>query len=154
MEPPPRALDAKTRARAARLSLAAIAYAVLAVSLLSPVQPAVTKTRLERLGSALRGDPTYRPENMGFWFDADYLAFLDDLDRRLPKTPALTVAVLVPRNPDLYRFQANYRLAPRRVVEERWKDEADVVATYRTEAGRGPGGEPVAGGWLWTRPSR
>jgi hypothetical protein len=147
----PHAPDAKRRVRAA---LAAISLAVLGVSLLSPFQPAQTKARLERLRSALRGDPAYRSENMGFWFDYPYLAFLDEVDRRVPKGTAVTVAVLVPRSPDLYRFQANYRLAPRRVVEERWMDEADVIATYKTEAGRGPGGEAIPGGWLWIRPAR
>jgi hypothetical protein len=146
--------EAAPHGRRVRTALAGAAYVVLALSLLSPVQPAVSQARLQRLLGALRGDPTYRPENMGFWFDSEYLAFLDELDRRLPKTTSLTVAVLVPRSPDLYRFQASYRLAPRRVVEEPWKDQADVVATYRTEAARGPGGEPIAGGQLWTRTVR
>ena len=137
-----------------RVVVAAAAYVVLALSLLSPFRPAQTKARIERLESALRGDPLYRAENMGFWFDSRFLAFLDELDRRIPKTAAVTVTVLVPRSPDLYKYQANYRLAPRRVVEERWKDEADVIATYQTEAGRGPGGEAIPGGWLWVRPSR
>ena len=135
-----------------RVLLAGAAFLALAVSLRSPFRFADTEARIARLGAALRGEPSYRSENMGFWFDAQYLAFLDEVDRRVPKTTALTVAVLVPRMPDLYRFQANYRLAPRRVVEERWKDEADVVATYRTEADRGPGGEAIQGGQLrWIR---
>jgi len=86
---------------------------------------------------------------MGFWFDPDYLGFLDEVGRRVPR--AATVAVLVPPRPDLYKYQANYRLAPRRVVEERWLDEADVVATYKSEIGRGPGGEAIPGGLLWKR---
>src|SRR5262249_56625450 len=137
-------LGAKGGASPSGAPVAAVCFAVPGISLLSPVRPAVTKARLARLAGALRGDPSYRPENMGFWFDTEYLAFLDDVDRRLPKTTTLTVAVLVPRTPDLYRFQANYRLAPRRVVEERWKDEADAIATYKTAAGRGPSGQPVA----------
>jgi len=144
----------RVRLRATRVVLAAAALLVLAVSLRSPFRPAETRARIERLGAALRGDPSYRAENMGFWFDARFLAFLDEVDRRVPKTTAVTVAVLVPRTPDLYRFQANYRLAPRRVVEERWKDEADVIATYGTEAGRGPGGEAIPGGWLWVKAAR
>ena len=87
---------------------------------------------------------------MGFWFDPAYLAFLDAVERRVPETA--TVIVLTPRTPDLYRYQANYRLAPRRVVEERWMNEADVVATYETEVGRGPGGEEIPGGQIWIRP--
>lgn len=144
----------RARLRATRVVLAAAAFLVLAVSLRSPFRAGETKARIERLGASLRGDPSYRSENMGFWFDAQFLAFLDEVDRRVPKTTAVTVAVLVPRTPDLYRFQANYRLAPRRVVEERWKDEADVIATYGTEAARGPGGEAIPGGQLWVRPGR
>jgi hypothetical protein len=132
-----------------RATVAALSLVVLATSLLSPVRPDVTRERLRRLASAIAGEPNPRPERMGFWFDPDYLAFLDDLNRRVPKTA--TVSVLVPRRPDLYKYQASYQLAPRRVVEERWQDEADVVATYKTEIGRGPGGEPIAGGLLWTR---
>ena len=130
--------------------MAKVALLLLALSLITPFQPAQTKARLRRLASALRGDPSYRPENMGFWFDPAYLAFLEEVARRAPETA--TVTVLTPRAPDLYRYQANYRLAPRRVVEERWADEADVAATYKTEMGRGPGGEEVPGGRIWIRP--
>jgi hypothetical protein len=146
-----RAFAAAPRIRAA---LAVLSLAILGVCLVSPRRPAETAARVARLASALRGDPAYRPERMGFWFDARYLAFLDEVERRVPSTTGVTVAVLVPRVPDLYRYQANYRLAPRRVVEERWKDEADVVATYETEAARGPGGDRIPGGWLWIRPAR
>jgi hypothetical protein len=140
-----------SRGRRVRAGLAAICLVALAASLLSPHQPEATRERLSRLRRALVGDPdsNYRPESMGFWFDPDYVAFLDEVSRRVPR--AATVAVLVPRRPDLYKYQANYRLAPRRVVEERWLDEADVVATYKSEIGRGPGGEAIPGGLLWTR---
>ncbi len=90
-----------------------------------------------------------RSDRAGFWFDPDYAAFLDDVKRRTPESA--TVAVVVPEAPDLYRYQAYYRLAPRRVVEARWKDEADFIATYRTEVGRGPEGVAINGGMLWTR---
>lgn len=133
-----------------RRALAAAALVVLAVSLASPLQPSQTAARLRRLEAALSGDAGHRSERMGFWFDPEFLAFLDDVDRRVAKTAS--VAVLVPKRPDLYRYQANYRLAPRRVVEEAWKDEADVVATYKTEIGRGPGGVAIEGGELWMRP--
>lgn len=132
-----------------RTALAVLCLLVLAVSLASPLQPRETLARFERLRRALSGDPGYRADRMGFWFDPEYSAFLDDVKRLTPENA--TVAVLVPRRPDLYVFQAYYQLAPRRVVEERWIGEADVVATYRTEAGRGPGGAAITGGRLWTR---
>ena len=140
------------RGRSVRAGLAAICLVVLAVSLVSPLEPEQTRARLGRLRSALSGDPGYRSDLFGFWFDPEYLAFLEDVDRRAPKDA--TVAVLVPRRPDLYKYQANYRLAPRRVVEETRTDEADVVATYKTEIGRGPGGAAIAGGRLWMRERR
>jgi hypothetical protein len=62
-----------------------------------------------------------------------------------------TVAVLVPQRPDVYLYQAAYQLAPRRVVEAKWMDEAGYVATYRTDAVRGPGGRAITHGQLWSR---
>jgi hypothetical protein len=132
-----------------RAALAVLSLLVLAVSLASPLEPRETVARFERLARALAGDPGYRAGQMGFWFDPEYAAFLEDVKRKTPERG--TVAILVPRRPDLYLFQASYQLAPRRVVEERWKDEADIVATYRTEAARGPGGVAITGGQLWTR---
>jgi hypothetical protein len=61
------------------------------------------------------------------------------------------VTILVPPRPDLYLYEANYQLAPRRVVEERWKDEAAFVATYGNEAGREPQGRRISGGRLRER---
>src|SRR5215831_2373639 len=121
-----------------RRALAVLSLLVLAVSLVSPLQPAETRARFERLRQAISGDPGYRADRASFWFDPDYAAFLDDVKRRTPESA--TVAMIVPERPDLYRYQAVYRLAPRRVVEERWKGEADAIATYFTEKTRGPGG--------------
>jgi hypothetical protein len=142
------------RVRSVRAGLAGICLVVVAVSLVSPLQPEQTRARLNRLRSALSGDPGYRSERFGFWFDPEYLAFLEDVDRLVPKDAS--VAVLVPRRPDLYKYQANYRLAPRRVVDETRTDEADVVAIYKTEIGRfgESGGAAVTGGRLWMREHR
>jgi hypothetical protein len=129
--------------------LAVLSLVVLAVSLLSPLSPAETRGRFQRFERALSGDPGYHAELASFWFDPDYAAFLDDVKRRTPESA--TVAVLVPELPDLYRYQALYRLAPRRVVEERWKDEADYIAMYLTEQQRGPGGTPIRSGELRAR---
>ena len=128
--------------------LAVLSLLVLAVSLATPLPTRETRARFDRLTRALAGE-TVRSDLAGFWFDPDYAAFLDDVKRRTPESA--TVAVFVPERPDLYLYQAYYRLAPRRVVEERWKDEADFIATYRTEVGRGPEGVAINGGVLWTR---
>ncbi len=133
----------------ARQALAGLSLFVLAVSLASPFDRDATAARFRRFAAALTQEAGYRSDGMSFWFDPDYAAFLEDVARRTPSSA--TVSVLVPRRPDLYKYQAYYRLAPRRVVEERWIGEADVVATYRTEAGRGPGGVEIVGGRLWTR---
>ena len=133
----------------ARRLVAALSLLALAASLSSSLRPADAVERVRRLARALSNDPTYRPEAMSFWFDADYAAFLEDVRRRTPETA--TVAVLVPERPDVYLYQALYRLAPRRVVDGLHTGEADAVATYRTELARGPGGVEIAGGRLWAR---
>src|SRR5262245_13557007 len=133
----------------ARPALTVLALLVLAVSLASSLEPREALARFERLAGALSGHPGYRLGQMGFWFDPDYAGFLEDAEGRTPEHA--TVAVLVPRRPDLYLYQAVYQLAPRRVVEERWRNEADAVATFKTETARGPGGVAIAGGELWTR---
>jgi hypothetical protein len=132
-----------------RAAIAALSLIVLALSLARSFEPSATLARARRLVRGLRGDFRPQSEAAGFWFDPDFAAFLDDVKKRTP--PDATVAVLVPLRPDLYRFQASYQLAPRRVVEERWKGEAGFIATYRTDAARGPGGVPIVHGELWAR---
>jgi len=129
--------------------LAVLSLLVLAASLASTLSPQETRARLDRLSQAISGVRGWRSDRASFWFDPDYAAFLDEVKRRTPESS--TVAILVPQAPDLYLYQAMYRLAPRRVVEERWKNEADFIATYRSEAARGPGGAAITGGMLWTR---
>ncbi len=135
--------------RGLRAAVAALSLAVLATSLTTPFEPADTLARCRRLVHALRGEALPQRETTGFWFDPDYAAFLADVKRLTPE--GSTIAVLVPRRPDLYLYQADYQLAPRRVVEERWKGEASFIATYRTETARGPGGVPIANGELWKK---
>jgi hypothetical protein len=122
---------------------------VLALSLAGSFEPAATLERWHRLVRALGGEVRPQGESAGFWFDPDFAAFLADVKQRTP--PDATVAVIVPFRPDLYRYQAYYQLAPRRVVEDRWKDEAAFIATYRTDAARGSGGVPIVNGQLWKR---
>ena len=132
-----------------RTAIAVLSLLVLALSLASSFEPSATAERWHRLIRSLGGDVRPQGESAGFWFDPDFAAFLADVKKRTP--PRATVAVIVPFRPDLYRYQAYYQLAPRRVVEDRWKDEAAFIATYRTDAARGPGGVPIVNGQLWAR---
>lgn len=132
-----------------RRLVAALALLVLAVSLASWLKPGPLILRAHRLARALRGEAIAPSEAHGSWFDREYAAFLADVRAATPETA--TVAVLLPKAPDVYLYQASYQLAPRRVVEARWMDEAGFVATYWTEAPRGPGGRPITHGQLWTR---
>ena len=132
-----------------RVGLAALSLLVLAVSLSSSFEPSLTLMRAGRLAAVLRGDALPQAESYAFWFDRDYAAFLADVKAATPETAS--IAVLVPKRPDVYVYQASYQLAPRRVVEAKWMDEAAFVATYRTETERGPGGRPIAHGLLWKR---
>ena len=134
-----------------RRLVATVALLVLAVSLARSLEPGQLLLRTHRLARALAGEPTAPPGAAGFWFDPDYAAFLADVKAATPETA--TVAVLVPKAPDVYLYQALYQLAPRRVVEARWMDEAGFVATYRTDTARGPmdGARPITHGQLWAR---
>src|SRR5262245_25148781 len=129
--------------------VAVLSLLVLAVSLVSPLETRETRARVDRLARSISGEPGWRSDRASFWFDPDYAAFLDEVRSRTPESA--TVAVIVPKVPDLYLYQAYYRLAPRRVVGEGRKDEAGFVATYLTEVGRGPKGVAIRGGELWTR---
>jgi len=132
-----------------RFFVAVVSLLVLAASLTRSFEPAEAFARGRRLARGLGGEVAPQRDAAGFWFDPDYAAFLADLKALTPENA--TVAVIVPQRPDLYLYQANYQLAPRRVVGERSKDEASFIATYRSEAARGPGGRPIAGGALWAR---
>jgi hypothetical protein len=132
-----------------RRALAVLSLVVLAVSLVTALPVEETRTRFVRLCRSLAGDPTVHPEAMSFWFDPEYAVFLEEVRRQTPESA--TVAVLVPSVPDVYIYEAYYRLAPRRVVDERWKDEADFIASYRAESGLRPGERPVAFGSLLAR---
>ena len=128
---------------------AGLALLVLAFSLALPLEPGKTLLRAHRLARVLAGETLAPRDSAAFWFDPDYTAFLADVKAATPETA--TVAVLVPKRPDIYLYLASYQLAPRRVVEAKWMDEAAFVATYRTDASRGPGGRPIAHGQLWAR---
>jgi len=132
-----------------RRFLAVALLLVLAYSLAQFQRGSEVARRWRLLTRSAAGHPPTPAESTRFWFDPEYSEFLDALAERLPA--GVSVAVLVPSWPDAYRYLAVYRLAPRRVVEARWMDEAQAVAVYRTEAGRGPAGEPIPRGTLWTR---
>jgi hypothetical protein len=128
---------------------AVLSLLVLAISIATPRSLEETGKRLSRLAAALTGAAGYDPEAMGFWFDPDYAAFLDDVGRKAPEDA--TIAVLVPESPDVYFYQAVYRLAPRRVVGRDRIAEARLVAAYGTAVAQAPDGLPVAHGRLATR---
>ncbi len=86
---------------------------------------------------------------MGFFFDRAYSDFLDEVARRTPRDA--TVAMLVPRRPDVYRFQAAYTLAPRRIVDGDAIAEAGWIAAWGSERERLPGGVPIGDGRLLAR---
>ena len=73
--------------------------------------------RLRRIAQQIHGEDVPRSLTTGFYFDPGYADFLTEITRRTPRDA--TVAVLVPTRPDLYRYQAVYLLAPRRVVVPR-----------------------------------
>jgi hypothetical protein len=132
-----------------RRVLAVALLLILAVSLARFQRGAEVARRWSLLARSVAGQALSPAQGTRFWFDPEYSAFLDALEDRLP--PDASVAVLVPSWPDTYRYLAVYRLAPRRVVEARWMDEARAVAVYRTEAGRGPEGVRIPYGTLWMR---
>ncbi|HTY42700.1 MAG TPA: hypothetical protein VMH79_12570 [Thermoanaerobaculia bacterium] len=133
----------------ARRFSAVLALLVLAASIASPLSFEETGERLSRLAAALTGAEGYDPEAASFWFDPEYASFLEDVARRTPENA--TVAVLVPESPDLYFYQAVYRLAPRRVVGPGRRGEAGFVAAYGPAIGQAPDGQPVTHGRLETR---
>ncbi len=100
----------------------------------------------------LRGETIPPAERTAFAFDPDYATFLDEVARRTERTS--TVAVLVPAQPDVYRYHAVYVLAPRRVVEAAQVGEADWVAAWGSEASRVSGGSPVGGRGVLTARAR
>jgi len=132
-----------------RRALAVALLLILAVSLARFQRPAEAERRWTFLARSAAGQPPTPAQSTRFWFDPDYAVFLEALANRLPADAS--VAVLAPPWPDAYRYLAVYGLAPRRVVEARWMDEARSVAVYRTETGRGPAGAPIPHGTLWMR---
>ncbi|HTR02043.1 MAG TPA: hypothetical protein VMN82_02520 [Thermoanaerobaculia bacterium] len=133
----------------ARRFAAVLSLLVLAASMATPLSFEETGQRLSRLAAALTGAEGYDPEAASFWFDPEYASFLEDVARRTPEDA--TVAVLAPESPDLYFYQAVYRLAPRRVVGRDRRTEARFVAAYGPAIGQVPDGQPVAHGRLETR---
>jgi hypothetical protein len=139
----------RSRRHSVRRGAAILSLLVLAATLARSFEPYRTLFRAQRLAAALRGEALPQSTTAGFWFDPDYAAFLAEVRSLTPENA--TIAVLVPKRPDMYGHQAYYQLAPRRVVEEKWMDEASFVATYRTELARSPGGRAIANGQLWAR---
>jgi hypothetical protein len=122
---------------------------VLAVCLASFQRGSEAARRWVLLERSMSGKAAAPAQGSRFWFDPDYAAFLDAVAAKV--APGATVAVRVPSWPDTYLYLAVYGLAPRRVVDARWIEEAAAVAVYKTEAARDPVGEPIPNGTLRTR---
>ncbi|MEO8191547.1 MAG: hypothetical protein ABI914_01735 [Acidobacteriota bacterium] len=90
-----------------------------------------------------------RSELAEFALDPVFADFLDDVARRTP--PDASVAVLVPPRPDVYRYQAVYFLAPRRVLDAERISQAQFVAIYARAAESAPGAETLTNGSLSRR---
>jgi hypothetical protein len=104
--------------------------------------------RLRRIAQQIQGEDVPRSLTTGFYFDPGYADFLTEIARRTPRDA--TVAVLVPTRPDLYRYQAVYLLAPRRVVASEIP-EAGYVAIYGRRWESGNAGQPLPNGTLLSR---
>ena len=143
--------------RAARVSLseplrrvlASLLLAILAVSTAGTLSFRDLARRAKFLGRAIAGREPALAETSGFWFDRNFADFLEDVRRRTPRNA--TVAVIAPERPDVYTYQAVYRLAPRRVVAADRVDEAGWVAAYGHRGGGGAKATPVAHGTLFRR---
>jgi hypothetical protein len=108
--------------------LAGLCLAVLAASEVRTLSPAEALRRLTLARRLVSGGAIAPGERTGFYFDPEYASFLDEVARRTPRDA--TVAVLVPERPDLYRVQAVYALAPRRIVDEPLAGEAGWLAVW------------------------
>jgi hypothetical protein len=104
--------------------------------------------RVRGTGQQIHGETIPRSQTTGFYFDPGYADFLMEIARRTPRDA--TVAVLVPTRPDLYRYQAVYVLAPRRVVASEIP-EAAYVAIYGRRWEPGGAGQPLPNGTLLPR---
>ncbi|MDQ2870546.1 MAG: hypothetical protein M3S32_07385 [Acidobacteriota bacterium] len=105
--------------------------------------------RARLLARELGGGSVSRAELARFALDPVFEDFLDEVARRTPKSAA--VAVIVPPRPDVYRYQAVYFLAPRRVLDSERIAEAEFVAVYARPMESLPGGEPLPNGFLSRR---
>ena len=132
-----------------RRALAGCCLAAVAVSEVRSLHVEEVSRRFRMVGRQIRGERIPPAESTGFFFDPSYAEFLQEVARRTP--PNSTVAVLAPSRPDLYRYQAVYDLAPRRVVEASEISQARYVAIYGPEKERWPGGRSLPNGTLHSR---
>jgi hypothetical protein len=134
-----------------RRGLPAALLLVLAASMVATLSPTEIARRGSLLLRSLAGETITDAERTGFWFDPAYGAFLEEIRRRTPRDA--TIAVVVPPWPDVYVYQAAYRLAPRRVVERGRENEEMFVAVYRYQyrAGLNPDVTALPSGALFRR---
>lgn len=128
-----------------RRILAVCALALVAVFEVRALRMDDAGRRLRRVAQQIRGERIPRSQTTGFYFDPSYADFLQEIARRTARDA--TVAVLVPARPDLYRYQAVYQLAPRRVVPSE-TPEAGYVAIYGRRWEPGNAGQSLPNGTL------
>lgn len=107
--------------------------AVLAACEARSLHTADLSRRARLFAAALEGHEPPRSTTYGFSFDPAYGESLQAVARRTPRDG--TIAVLVPARPDVYRYQAVYLLAPRRVVGLDEIGEAGWIASWKTAIG-------------------
>jgi hypothetical protein len=132
-----------------RFALAVCCLAAVAVSEVRSLRLEDVSRRVLIAARQIGGERVPRAQSTGFYFDPGYAEFLNEVARRTPREA--TVAVLAPSRPDLYRYQAVFALAPRRVVEAAQISQARYVAVYGPEQERWPGGQPLPNGTLHVR---
>lgn len=89
-------------------------------------------------------------QDLSFWFDPQYGAFLDGVARLTP--PSETILLVIPPGSEMHLFQAAYQLAPRRIVTQCEYPAVRYVAIYLgVPLTCPPNGVPIPGGLLITR---
>jgi hypothetical protein len=97
--------------------------------MVATLSPAEIARRWTWFAGSFSGSPVPAGRGTGFWFDPGYAAFLEGVRARTPEDA--TVVLVAPSYPDVYVYQAAYRLSPRRVVGPDREREASWVAAYR-----------------------
>lgn len=97
--------------------------------MVATLSPAEIARRGSWFARSFSGNPVPAGGGTGFWFDPAYASFLEGVRAHTPADA--TIVLIAPSYPDVYVYQAAYRLSPRRVVGPDREGEASWVAAYR-----------------------